>query len=217
MNRADSHPSYLELDRLALNRAAPETAAHVAQCTRCIAHIAQLTPVAPPPAWLGQLQPPRARARKRTLAAALGGLAMAAALCLALLRPDEPAYDGAKGAPAVAVHVNREGRVALWDHGPLRPGDRIRLEVAAAEFEYVSVFTSQGSAKLSAMYSGRVPSHGQTLLPKAWLLDAAPGPERLLVMFSHAELSEQAASTLLKAHDPKDIAIVWLTLPKSTR
>lgn len=217
MSQADPHPSYLELDRHVLACGAPETAAHVARCARCQAHLDALGAVEPPPAWLAQVQPARAATRKRAAGFGLGGLALAAALYLAVLRPGSPAtdYDGAKGGPAIAVHVNREGRVALWDQSALHPGDRIRLEVAPAGFEYVSVFAA--GEKLSTMYSGRVPSHAQTLLPKAWLLDAAPGPERVLVMFSHALISEQAADALLKAHDPKDISIVWLTIPKSPR
>jgi hypothetical protein len=219
MSQPESHPSFLELDRHALDRGGPQTAAHVAQCARCQQHLAALAAVELPPAGIGLLKPTRRVPRVWTAGLAFSGVAVAAALYLVLLHPGEPAshYDGVKGGPSVAVHVSRAGRVELWDHAPLRPGDRFRLEVAPSEFEYVSVFAAQGPSRLSMMYSGRVRVHGQTLLPKAWQLDAAPGAERVLVMFSHAQISEQAASTLLTAHDPRDVSVVWLTLPKSLR
>lgn len=220
MSQPESHPSFLELDRHALERGCLPTAAHVAQCTRCQAYLAEPASIEPAPAWIGELLRARRARRRRTAGYGFGGLALAAALCLVVLRSDQHSarYIGVKGAPSVAVHVNRGGNVALWDHAPLLPGDRIRLEVAPQEFGYASVFSAEGHPpRLSLMFSGRVPVHGQTLLPKAWLLDAAPGPERVLVMFSHAEISEQAATALLDAHDPRDVAIVSLTLPKSLR
>jgi hypothetical protein len=54
-----SHPSYLQLDRLALGEGSPEVAAHAEACSVCGAHLGRLLlPVAMP------RELPRAKSRR---------------------------------------------------------------------------------------------------------------------------------------------------------
>jgi hypothetical protein len=147
---------------------------------------------------------------------ALGGLAVAAAVCLAWLLPRErlAPYDGVKGTPAAIVYVQHEDQVTIWSGDPLSQADRIRLEVAPEKFDHVSVFHMQTDGPLVLLYAGRLTPHQRALLPKAWQLDASPEAEQLVVMFAHAEISTSAAQVLLRAHDPDDVWVLRLTLPK---
>jgi hypothetical protein len=226
----DRHPSYLELDRHALGAAAAQTTAHVAGCERCRLYVESVPNAGELPAWLAAAPSPRrarhdrlARARNRAprprrWALAVGGLAAAAALLFAVLRPvpRDDAYDGVKGTPSVGVYVLRAGRVGLWDGTPLVAGDRIRLEVTPEQFRRVSVFSLDRDERPRGLYTGVVNPHARSMLPKAWQLDAAPGPEQLAIFFSDMEISAPAAEVLLEAHDPRQIWLLRLSLPKTT-
>jgi hypothetical protein len=208
-----SHPSFLELDRHALGAGQQGTAEHLSGCARCRDYVEAARPAAEVPVWVGELAAPRRRSRPIWLAATL---AAAAALMLLWKAPGaEPAYVGSKGMPSAFVYVNRDHTTTLWDHLPLRPGDRIRVEVAPEEFEHVAVFSTDalGGAP-TRLFAGRTKPFSRTLLPKAWQLDAEGDAEHLAILFSHAELSEGVAAALLHAHDPAELRIVRLTLPK---
>jgi hypothetical protein len=148
---------------------------------------------------------------------ALGGLALAAAACLALLLPhgrEEESYDGVKGMPAAILYVQHANRVTIWSGAALSQGDRIRLEVTPENFDHVAVFNVQTGAPPVRLYAGRLKPHLRAMLPKAWEIDASPHPEELVVMLAHSEISASAAATLLRAHDPSYVWIARLTLPK---
>lgn len=225
-----AHPSYLELDRHSVGLLADAaTAAHLTECARCQAYLAGFQPVADVPRWVAQAaqnEPPKCAASsvsgprvRRHWTWTAGGMAVAAAVCLALLWPRarEPAYDGVKGAPGIAVYVQRHGVAALWDGTPLAAGDRIRLEVMPEEFDHVSVFSLPASEQTPLpLYTGRVPRGRPSILPKAWELDAAPGPENIAVMLSRSEISPEAARSLLRARDPREVWLVVLSLPKQS-
>jgi hypothetical protein len=208
-----SHPSYLELDRHALGAGCdPGTAAHLAGCERCRDYVATARPADVVPAWVAELgATPRKRVKPWWLAA---GVAAAAALVLIWRSPSE-LYVGTKGMPSAFVYVHRDHTTTLWDQTPLHAGDRIRLEVAPEEFEQVTVFSTDAQGnKAEPLYAGRTKPFTRTLLPKAWQLDAVGHAEHLAVVFSHAELSREAASALFRARDPAEVRIVRLTLQK---
>jgi hypothetical protein len=225
MSESSAHPSFLELDRQCLGLSVDaSTAAHVAACARCGQYIASYRPATDAPAWLSAKATRSASERpKRTPHASrarlvwAGSFALVAAVCLAVYWPArrEGAYDGVKGGPSVALFVQRAGLVGLWDGAPLRAGDRIRLQVMPDEFDFVSVFgLPVGGAAPQRLYTGPLTPRASALLPKAWQLDAAPGPEQLVVLLSHAELSDQAVKALLRARDPREVWLVQLKLPK---
>lgn len=220
-----NHPSYLELDRQCVGVSGdPATAWHVAECERCAAYVSSYQPMTDLPDWVRFAEDQRGRGVPRSVPwyrprsyALGGGLILAAASCLALLLPHEraqKAYDGVKGMPAAIVYVQHADQVTIWSGDPLSQGDRIRLEVSPENFDHVSVFNVQTGAPPVRLYTGRLTPHLRGMLPKAWELDASPHPEELVVMLAHAEISASAATTLLRAHDPADVWIVRLTLPK---
>ncbi len=213
------HPSFLELDRHALGLPAPKTEAHLARCERCRRHLREVARVAderPLPAWLETRGPPRRTERLRARGVLIGAVAIAAALALAVLRdaPPKTPYDGRKGAPSAWLHVLREGVARPWDGAPLSTGDRIRLELAPQDFRHVSVFSLPAGAAPQLLYRGSVPAHARVALPKAWEIDAAPGPERIAIVFARVELSRAAAELTLRERDPAEVWVVELVLPK---
>lgn len=220
MSAISEHPSYLELDRQCLGVSTDaNTAVHVAACARCRDYVASYRPASDAPAWLiavGPRKRDRLHASRARLAWA-SGCALVAAVCLVLYWPtqrDEP-YIGVKGGPSVALFVQRAGVVGLWDGAPLRAGDRIRVQVMSDEFDYVSVFglPTHGAAP-QRLYAGRLTPRTSALLPKAWQLDSAPEPEQLVILLSHAELSDEAVKALLRARDPREVWLTQLKLPK---
>jgi hypothetical protein len=215
----ERHPSYLELDRRALGVAIdPASEAHVTRCERCQGYLAATSAAPVAPTWLE----PRLRARRRRriagFGAVAGALALAASVCLMwFMLPGRGAnYDGIKGAPSVGVYVQRGAVVQLWNGSALQAGDRIRLEVAPEEFSYVSVFSVPPVSPLVRLYAGPVKRGARNLLPKAWQVDAADGPEQLAVFLSDMEISAPAAQTLLRARDPEQVWLVRLSLPKQS-
>ncbi len=196
------HPSYLELDRLALGEPPDERLReHVASCARCKAHLENARRAGPVPAWVGNLdrRAPR-RARTRWLWA--GGFASAAAAAALLVvftrtttNESGSGYTTVKGSASVAVHIKRGNRVSLWDgHSRVMPADALRLEVVPDGHRYVAVFAERvvdGNVRHAELYAGPLPdSDDATVLPKAWKVDAEPGPETIIVVMSNAPVSE---------------------------
>ncbi len=179
------HPSFLELDRIALGvDAASATRTHLATCQRCRLHVERLSHHEPVPAWVRELAPSRPARRWWMVG---GGFALAAALALVLLvfvrHEPEPSYTTVKGAPTVAVHIKRGDEVFIWDGvEPVMPGDRLRLEVATTEHRRVQVLTA-GDVVL---FDAPLPATGSLLLPAAWEVDGAPGAEVLTVVLTDA-------------------------------
>jgi hypothetical protein len=181
------------------------------------------------PAWLGGLaeplptRAPEGWLRLRVPVALTATLAVAASLCLVWRSAQSgldasPEYDTAKGLPAVAVYVNHDGRVGLWNGDALATGDSIRLEVAAEDFVHVSVVLDAGEHR-QVLYQGPVQAHARVLLPKAWQLDDAARSEHLSVLFSREALTRERAEALLTATtlDQTGAYLVQLTLPKRGR
>lgn len=221
------HPSLLELDRLALGGEAPAaTRRHLAGCPRCQAHMARIEPEPEVPGWVRRL-PARSRrpwwAELRAVIAGGAVVAAAAALLLLVFTGDDrelpvdvrPATTTAKGGPEILVHIKRGDVVWRWDgRSPLQPADRFRLEVAPGGHRHIAVLTDGDSEQRVLLYQGPLaPQAGSLLLPTAWEVDDAPGPERLLIVLSDAPLDPVVRGADL------DGAGTWhttLTLPKQT-
>ena len=157
-----THPSYLELDRIALGAAMPDTAAHASACATCRAYVDALAASAgaPIPSWVRAPGKARVAPRDwlRAAAARRLGVGFALLACVAVAwgvrRPMQRAgapsaaapYVGAKGAapqsgPALWLYVSDGRNVRLWNgQDPVAPGDVLRLKIRGAGFNNVSVF-----------------------------------------------------------------------------
>lgn len=215
------HPSFLALDRAALAASpGPALADHLAACPTCRDHVTRVRDGvgADLPGWLGQLAAPTPGPRARSWRWLGGGLALAAATAIVLVvvrapGSEVPAFTARKGAPSVAVHILRDGQVSLWDgRAPVRPGDRLRLEIAADGMHQIGVFATTGAGDAVVhrpLYQAALPAQpGPALLPTAWQVDAAPGPETFVVVLSDRPISPNVIDRdpRLNARDG-----VWLT------
>lgn len=206
-----THPSYLELDRLALGETNDALQRHLADCPQCSAHLAQVREELPRPAWLATLDdPPRPRrlfpALRWAGGLALAGAAAAAAfVVLPLPAEDPPAYVARKGAPSVAIYVHRDGRTALWDGtSSLLPGDRIRLKVAPEGHRWLAVTALSPDGARTPLYEEWIEGDDDHLLPQSWRLDAAPGAERLHVALDDEKVDPTSATWTTTIEIPKE-------------
>src|SRR5262245_36040613 len=113
-----THPSFLELDRLALDAAKPATREHVATCTECQAHLSRLEHPVPVPRWVRGGRPvpqPPPFPRLWAFAAAVICASLVAGVTVTVTRSASPAYVEKATAPAVALFIKREERVTQWD------------------------------------------------------------------------------------------------------
>jgi hypothetical protein len=196
-----AHPSSLQLDALSLGAGEASTAAHVKECARCAAHLSRVEQNLPVPSWVGELgSSQRGRLRRRfwlyrwSLVAVVV-VAGGAALVRLKPRTAEQLDPGAKGTPSIAVYIKRGGAVSLWDgQAPVQPGDAVQLKVAAEGYSRVTVSAVQ-EGMLTQLYAG--PAAGETLLPRSWTVDDAPGPEVMLVAFSRSPLSKAGQEAAL--------------------
>lgn len=206
---ASNHPSFLALDRFATGGPDPTVAGHVSRCDACRRHVETIGERPALPTWLPTARPrPFAGWRPLALALALGALALA----LVWWRPPDPPsapYVGAKGAPAVAVFIKRGERVTRWRDGPLRPADTVRLGLILTERTHVSVYGAGDGARADRLFAGWLDPGAPALLDRAWVLDDAPGPERLWVVMGPTPLD---APQLIPGRD-----LAWLALRPATR
>ena len=164
----NGHPSFLQLDRLALGSADPQVAAHVESCETCRAQLSRVQQAPPVPAWVGDLR--SAKSSRRTWWAGSVGALAAIGLVLMIASPRRgPDGDpGAKGAPSVAVYVKRGDVVSLWDgRAPFAPGDALRLKISPQGFGRVAVASLQGDT-ITELYAAPVTAHGASVLPPSW-------------------------------------------------
>lgn len=221
MKQQESHPSFYALDLYAVGARKGELAAHVAHCGRCLAYVEDVAAAAAAPADLVERAlrsaPERRAPRTRRLAALAGGLALAAAALLTVMRvpgadPTRPERaDGTtsvRGGPAVAVYVKRGGQVTLWDgKQPLLAGDRIRLKVIPDGYRELGVFrAADGGGALEPLYRSSIDPMAESTLPVAWQLDDEPGAETLVVTLSRKPVN---ASQVVRARAARE-ADVWL-------
>jgi hypothetical protein len=224
MNDAPRHPSFLALDRLALADLGPaEIRRHVAECSRCAEYVSSIDQGAPLPELVPQPIPPVVARRRRwlSIAGAAAVIAAAAAVAMLLQQPRDPepvAYVGTKGQPSLALYVKRGEEVFAWrDEQFVMPGDRLRIEVASAGFEHITVLSPgrSGSRKRTPerpelLYDRPINPWGNALLPVAWQVDAAPGDETLVVVLSPDGLSQKQIAELLEHPERSGPVSVWI-------
>jgi hypothetical protein len=208
------HPSFLELDRLALGVGLASSVEHAAGCSTCSAYVSRRKQPSAVPAWVEHVRPGRARwAWRGGVTALAAAAALIAVVTTSQLR--QPDTIAVKGTPSVALHVKRGERTSRWDGAsPFQPGDALRAEVAPAGFTQVALVSRSGDT-YAVLYSGPVEPEGVTLLPGGWRLDAAPGPETLLVVFSRSPMTPEQVGQL-ESGDERS-AGVWserIVLPK---
>jgi hypothetical protein len=179
--------------------------------------------------WLALARDPRTWAAVAVATAAL-------ALALVLDRgpqPADPARDDelsaavrAKGKVALDLFALEDGAVTEAEPGTaLRPGDRIQFTYTSAGLDHVIVLGADGEGVLTRYYPDRgadsqpIAPGTRMVLEDSIVLDAAPGPEVFVAVFSDEPLPldavEEAARAALAAGDGASTALLGLTLPPS--
>ncbi|MEL6187488.1 MAG: hypothetical protein AAFU79_22955, partial [Myxococcota bacterium] len=175
--REDAHPSHYALDRLALGLPTESSIVeHLKTCPRCSVLVERRRLARSVPQWVSELPatgPRRRRERGWTPWVLSSGLAAAAALLSWLGSPALDDFTTRRGSPTVGLYVKRADQVTPWDGSAVRPGDRLRVEVAADGFTHVGVFgapTGEPQA-MKLLYASAVAPDGAHLLPAAWEVD----------------------------------------------
>lgn len=192
------HPSFFELDRLALSSDPAPSNPHLASCPECLAHVERLRQKLPPPRWLDAMAQPRPQPQESQWSIWAGGFAAAAFAALAAIHilspterhPPDPEIR-AKGLPAVAVFIKHDASVKRWDGlGQVHPGDSLRLEVNPAHFKFVTVVAPAAQGTFQVLFRGPVPQGQPTLLPQSLRVDGSGGPERLRILLTDGPLAD---------------------------
>jgi len=226
---ATNHPSYLALDRASLGESTPEVGAHLEGCAACRSYIASLGEPAPAGGFVvvQRVLRRQQQARRRTW----GALPLAAAACglVAFLKlghrpfgPGQPPtatsvpYVGEKGFLSVWIYVRHGSNTQLWDgKRSVFVGDRLRLKVDPARFHRVEVYSVKDPDEPALLYAGSVAPGQSATLPDAWEVDAEPGSERLVVVFSN-EPVKPVWSDWLQGKVQPGISVLPFVLSKST-
>jgi hypothetical protein len=117
-----------------------------------------------------------------------------------------PGIYGIKGTVAVQAYARRQDAVfRVTDGTSLMPGDGLRLvvEAAPAPFLIVGSIDGAGNPNIYHPFDGErsvsVIQNSRFELPGSIILDAAPGPERLFVVFSNVPLESSTVREALRA------------------
>lgn len=185
MTEPATHPSTLQLD-------AGEAREHVANCERCAAYVreqeqwrSELPPLQVPDTRRAPVPDTRRRSTggrpaRWPLVASMTALAAAAAFVLAI-RDD---YVGVKGGPTVRAFVKHKDAVTAWDgRASLAPGDTVQLRVNGNGYRSVAVYGESRNGRV-VLHEGSLEPGGEQALPVSFVVDAEPGEERLVVVFS---------------------------------
>ena len=174
-----SHPSFFALDAYVVDPRSGEVETHVKSCQVCAAHVAAVRMPVPLPPQLEGLKAPERAPWWRF--AALGFAAATVMFSVGLVLTREQVQElTAKGTPAAALWLNRDGKVIQWNGQPVHAGDSVRIEVAPAGFTHVTVFDENTK---QVLYEARVPEGPPTLTP-AWEFDGRSPSESLRVVIS---------------------------------
>ena len=193
-----SHPSTYALDR-----GGPAVESHLATCESCRARAAAATDIDRSfdmdvlPRTLGLVRARLGDARRRRwrpLFVATSLLAAAAAVVL-VVRPsnkvDEPQpYTGLKGETPIPVTVFVKRGADVWALAPgqhLRAGDALRFVARVPRARYLELRGQDGAGHERTLFpegARAVVVQPGEALPGGFVVDAAPGPERLVVRVS---------------------------------
>jgi hypothetical protein len=181
--------SDLSLDELLTGELGPADAAaatdHLGGCARCRGRERELVS----DRARFRAAPPSLR-RRWTGAVAIGALASAAGLALALYRPDDGTRT--KGGPRLGFVVVRGEAMRLGGPGErVHPGDTLSYVVATDEPVHVAVVGRDPRGQVHLYVpSERVPAGRDIQLSVATVLDDALGAEQLFGVFCTAPVSE---------------------------
>jgi hypothetical protein len=225
-----NHPSFLELDRFFLGVQTDSTTEnHVRACGSCQTYLDQVTADRPVPKWARDLAEQRQKASvgswtRWKWAFGLAGttVAVAAVVVLSVVPTVESPEVTAKGAPAVGVYVQRQGRVSLWDgRASVLPGDTLRLKVIPSGYRHLTVL-SPGSrerepAMLSRLHETDVDPDKESVLPVAWRVDDEMRDEEIVVVFSEGPLADNVTVEEMEVvrHQSQSIWFTRLVLQKA--
>jgi len=217
-----AHPSYLALDRAALGEVSEQLRAHLSSCTYCSEYVATLSE-APPASGELELRRRIELTRRAALRKWWGVVPVVAAACGLLflgqraftMRPHEHGYVGAKGFSSVWIYVKHGNGTELWDgKRALFVGDKLRLKVDPGQFRRVEVYSVPSPDAPERLFEGEVRPGESFTLPDAWELDAAPGAEHLVVVFSNEPVTPVWADWLEGKVQP-GISVLPFELPKT--
>ncbi len=214
----DPHPSYLQLDRIALGAVARDWELHVKTCARCARYLQRQQQPISVPAWVHKIpnDEPALPRRQRLF---LFAMAAAAALVVAVVTPRvlAPSATSEKGTPAIAVYVKRGDAVSLWDgRTPLASNDRLQLEVKPEGLRHLAVALRPVSGPWQLLYRSEVAGN-ETRVPESWRLDEEPGPETLGIALSSEPISDSQLMPILERQvRERGIWTTLLVLPKTT-
>ncbi len=229
--RGPACPSALALEQFAANEATALTAtqrAHTETCADCAGYLRELRAFqaeffAKQPEALFAAKLTRrldAQASKRPWWRQAFGPALAAAAVLGLVvwlssRPTPSPDVIEKGATRFTAVFRREGTEAqaLSSRSLLRTGDQLRFGYRAPREGHLVVLNRDGRGAVSSFVplgAGApvrvAPSERLITLPGTVVLDAAPGPQWLVAVFSESELNLDALIAQLKEapadHEP---------------
>jgi len=117
---------------------------------------------------------------------------------------EEPAVS-VKGGPALRLFARRGDRVFAPRAGQaLMPGDFVRFVVEPAGHRYLLVLSIDGAGKVSVYHpfegtaSAPLADGARVEVPGSIVLDSAPGPERIIALFSDAPLAVAAVRQQLE-------------------
>jgi hypothetical protein len=184
------HPSYLELDKLAVGAGSELARQHVAACKECTAHVERVQAPAPLPEWVRNPQGVRAGARAWIWSwqAAVAGVCAVALIAVGVgtltngTGPAHQAYQVKGGTPGLAIFVKRGETVEAWDgHRSIRTGDSLRLQVAPEGFAHITV--DSPSSPGAPLFDGPL-SAATDFLPVSWRVDDQQGDEILEITLS---------------------------------
>jgi hypothetical protein len=220
-----AHPSEYGLDR-----GGPEIDVHVAGCAACrerrtaVARLDAQFERDVMPRTLGRVraslhESARRRPRWWLIGCSLGATAVAAALLIVARPRPEPdaAWDGRKGAvsvgdsAALSVFVKRGDKVGVLEPGqPLRAGDALRFVARLDRPRFVELRARDASGRERTLFP-QGPTAVQVqpgqALPGGFVVDAAPGPERLTVLLGDRPFAVGRAPS-------DDVSVVRMELPK---
>src|SRR5262245_23554034 len=198
--RMTVHPSDYALDR-----GGPEIEGHVAACAACQERRAAaarlderfargVLPRTPRRVRPGVHEASSPRRRWWLIGGSFGAVAAAAALILVVRaqHPAEPAWDGVRGAHVqgdprpLSVYVKRGDKVRVLELGqPLRAGDAVRFVARLDRPRFVELRARDAEGREHTLFPEgptAVQLRPGEALPGGFVVDAAPGPERLTVL-----------------------------------
>jgi hypothetical protein len=220
---SEQHPSYLALDRASLGVVSDALRQHLERCAACADYVRRIDQ-AGTEEGLGEVKRRIQRSHRTTRrwlgAASFAVAAAAGVLVVAGIRPQpelpvQQPYTGEKGFTSVWIYVRHGTSTALWDgRSPVFPGDRLRLKVDPGRFKRVEVYSTKDPHRPELLYEGTVRSGESKTLPEAWEVDAEPGAEHLLVVFSSEKVKPEWPDWLRGRAQP-GVMLLPFSLPKA--